>query len=58
MSGIESEVLDSFLRQLEASDKVSDTVVEGLRAALMADKLPKAEQLVQLFVHGSGDAIA
>lgn len=58
MSGFESEVLRTFLLQLEDSEVVSSSVVEGLRTALAADRLPKPEQLVALYVASSGDSLA
>ncbi|MDQ4033792.1 MAG: hypothetical protein M3332_16750 [Actinomycetota bacterium] len=58
MSSLESHVLQTFLERLAFADKVSDAVVEGLRDALTADKLPKAERLVELFTTGSGDTLA
>jgi hypothetical protein len=50
-------VLKTFIEHLGAADEVSDAVVEGLRTSLSADKLPKAEQLAELFVTGSGDTV-
>ncbi len=58
MSGIESEVLATFLLQLEGSDAVASAVIEGLRSALEADKMPKPEQLVALYAVSSGDSLA
>jgi hypothetical protein len=58
MSSIESHVLQTFLEHLASADNVSDAVVEGLREALAADTLPKAERLTELFTTGSGDTLA
>jgi hypothetical protein len=57
MSGIESEVLESFFLQLESSEAVSGSVVEALRTLLAADRLPKPEHLVALYVASSGDSL-
>lgn len=58
MSGIESQVLETFLKCLRANDEVSSAVAEGLRIYLGAQNLPKAEQLADLFALGSGDGLA
>jgi hypothetical protein len=58
VSSIESQVLQTFLEHIAADDEVSDAVVEGVRDALSANKLPKAEQLAEIFATGSGDTLA
>jgi hypothetical protein len=58
MSGIEAEVLEAFLGKLKGADLVGEFVVEGLRTALSSEKLPRADVLTELFVEGSGDALA
>lgn len=57
MSGIETQVLETFLERLGAADEVSVAVVDGLRTALSADKLPKAEELAEIFATSSGDSL-
>lgn len=58
MSGIESEVLETFMLQLEGSGTVASAVIKGLRSSLGKDKLPKPEQLVALYAASSGDSLA
>ncbi|SFE43955.1 hypothetical protein [Blastococcus tunisiensis] len=58
MSGIETDVLETFLMRIAASEEVSDSVVEGLRERLTASRIPKPEELAELFANGSGDALA
>lgn len=58
VSSIESQVLQTFLERIAAGGEVSDAVVEGVRDALSVDKLPKAEQLAEIFATGSGDTLA
>lgn len=58
MAGIDGEILESFLLQLADSKAVPAPVVEGLRSSLSADRLPKPEQLVALYVASSGDSLA
>ena len=58
MAGIDAEILESFLLQLADSATVPAPVVEGLRSSVSADRLPKPEQLVALYVANSGDALA
>jgi len=58
VSGIQLQVLETFLERLRSDDQVSDAVVEGLDIYFGAQNLPKAEQLVDLFARGSGDALA
>lgn len=58
MPSLESEVLKSFLARLEETGEASEALVERLRALLSGSKLPKAEQLVELFSSVSGGNLA
>lgn len=58
MSSIEFRVLQTFLERLAANDQVNNSVVDGLRKELLADKLPKADRLAEIFTIGSGDILA
>jgi hypothetical protein len=55
--GIETNVLEVFFERLSTADGVSGEVVEALRGHLGGQSVPKAEQLVELFQRGSGDAL-
>lgn len=56
MAGIESEVLETFLAALTDVDDVPPRVTERLAALLAADKLPKPDQLVALYIDASGES--
>jgi 3-dehydroquinate synthase class II len=58
MAGIESEVLETFLAQLQNAEDVPAGVAEQLGTLLAADKLPKAEQLAALYAADSGEPLA
>jgi hypothetical protein len=58
MSNIESQVMASFLSRLAEHEDVSETVLDGLRVELLAEQLPSADKLVELFTSGSGEPLA
>ncbi|WP_158602883.1 hypothetical protein [Jiangella rhizosphaerae] len=58
MTGIESEVLETFLVQLRNAEDVPAAVAEKLGTLLAADKLPKAEHLAALYASESGEPLA
>jgi hypothetical protein len=58
MAGIEADVFESFLKQLTASDDVPEQVEEKLRSALAKEKLPKADEIAEIYRESSGDPIA
>lgn len=57
MANIESEVLETFLGQLQNTEAVPSGVAEQLGTLLAADKLPKAEQLAALYASDSGEPL-
>jgi hypothetical protein len=58
MAGIEADVFESFLKQLTASDEVPEQVGEKLSGALAQEKLPKADEIAEIYRENSGDPIA
>lgn len=56
MASIESEVMETFLTELTALNDVPSQVTERLAELLVADKLPKADQLVALYTDSSGES--
>ena len=57
MSGIESEVMETFLAQLAHSEDVSSAVTKKLGTLLAGDKLPKPDQLATLYAEASGESL-
>lgn len=55
MVGIESEVLEAFLDRLKDESKVPASVPGQLATLLVAEKLPKPEQLVSAYESSSGE---
>lgn len=49
MAGIEAQVLNAFLERLTQDGQVPASLVLGVGELLSADKLPKPDQLVDLF---------
>ena len=58
MAGLETDVMEEFTARLENSDVVPANIVAQLRLLLKAEKLPKPETLVELYVAQSGDRLA
>ena len=58
MAGIEADVIEAFLERLKISDDVPVLVAEKLSSALAKDKLPKADEIAEMYREGSGDPIA
>ncbi|WP_272028109.1 hypothetical protein [Kocuria rosea] len=58
MAGIESEILKTFLMQLESMEDVPAAVPVQLGNVLAAEKLPKPDQLVKLFAAESGKPLS
>lgn len=58
MAEIQSDVLATFLNQLEASSDVPSRVAEQLSTLLAQEKLPKPEELADLFAAESGEPSA
>lgn len=58
MAGIEANVFESFLERLTASGDVPDQVTEKLSSALAQEKLPKADEIAEIYREGSGDPLA
>jgi hypothetical protein len=58
MSGIESDMLATFLSQLNASSEVPSAVAEQLSILLVQEKLPKPEELAKLYFAESGEPVA
>ena len=58
MARIDSQVLETFLERLSEADEVTDAVADGLRTLLSSGKLPKADDVAELFASGSGDTLA
>ncbi len=58
MAGIEANVFESFLERLQAAEDVPKQVTEKLSSALAAEKLPKAEEIAEIYREGSGDRAA
>ena len=58
MAGIESQVLETFLAQLQNVEDVPAGVAQQLGTLLAANKLPKAEQLAALYASESGEPLA
>lgn len=56
MAGIEVEVLQTFLAQLERSSNVPASLASRVGELLTAEKLPKPDQLVGLYVEAAGEA--
>jgi hypothetical protein len=55
---VDSQVLSAFLKRIEESGQVEPSIVQGLNEALRREKLPKAEDLVQLYAAGNGGSVA
>lgn len=58
MAGVESEVLEAFLAQLENATGIPAALAERLGSLLSQEKLPKVDELVELFAVSSGDPLA
>lgn len=58
MAGVESEVLKTFLNKLDSVEDVSAAVHVQLGNMLAAERLPTADQLVNLFMSESGKPLA
>jgi hypothetical protein len=54
---LDSQVLSAFLKRIEESGQVKSSIVQGLSEALGREKLPKAEEVVQLYAAGSGSEV-
>jgi hypothetical protein len=55
VSAIESKVLEDFFHRMENDDSIPSEVVASLRLSLAAEKLPKADLLVELYFRCSGE---
>ncbi len=58
MASIESNVFESFLERLRAAGDVPEQVTEKLTSALALEKLPKADEIAEIYREGSGDPVA
>lgn len=58
MAGIESEVLETFLAQLQNAEDLPAGFAAKIGDLLAADKLPRAEQLTALYAADSGEPLA
>jgi hypothetical protein len=58
MAGIEAGVFESFLERLAATGDVPEQVTEKLSTALVQEKLPKADEIAEIYREGSGDPVA
>jgi hypothetical protein len=56
MAGIEAEVLETFLAQLAQCSDVPDSLVSNVGELLAADKLPKPDQLADLYAKAAGES--
>jgi hypothetical protein len=52
---LDSQILDVFLAQVAESDRIGSTLIQGLSDMLGSDKLPKPENLVQLYAAETED---
>jgi hypothetical protein len=57
MAGIEAEVLDTFLAQLTHCSDVPHSLASSVGQLLAADKLPKPEQLADLYAKTAGESV-
>jgi RNase H-fold protein (predicted Holliday junction resolvase) len=55
---IEADVIEAFLERLKISDDVPVQVEEKLSSALAKEKLPKADEIAEMYREGSGDPLA
>lgn len=58
MADIDADVIEAFLERLKVSDDVPVQVAENLSSALAKDRLPKADEIAEMYRGGSGDPIA
>jgi len=56
MAGIEVEVLETFLAQLTHRSEVSAALAASVGELLAADKLPKPDQLADLYAKVAGES--
>lgn len=57
MAGIEAEVLDTFLAQLAHNSDVPAALASSIGELLAADKLPKPDQLADLYTKTAGESV-
>lgn len=56
MAGIEADVLETFLVQLAHCSDVPDSLVSSVGELLAADRLPKPDQLADLYAQAAGES--
>lgn len=57
MAGIEADVLETFLAELARDVNVPNSLTSKLGELLAADKLPKPDQLADLYARAAGEAL-
>lgn len=57
MAGIDGEVLETFLAQLKHRSEVSASLASSVGELLAADKLPKPDQLADLYAQVAGESV-
>ena len=57
MAGIEAEVLETFLAQLAHCSDVPASLPSSVGELLAADKLPKPDQLADLYAKAGGESV-
>ena len=58
MPSLDSQIIETFLSQLDERGRVGNAVVQGLAGVLGKDKLPKPEELVRLYSAGGDGTVA